>query len=174
MSKENGYDLAVVGSGSAAFAAAIRGAELGASVAMVERGTVGGTCVNVGCIPSKAELAAAGQRHRALDKRFPGVRTAANGVDLPALVAGTREEIRVELEPDGQAGWQPREAVVVAGRAGSGESCESCCPVLNFFASRAAAERWLAAHPDVQGAVISIPKGVAAGRAVFDDVLEEE
>jgi mercuric reductase len=88
MSKDNGYDLAVVGSGSAAFAAAIRAAELGASVAMVERGTVGGTCVNVGCIPSKAELAAAGQRHRALDNRFPGVRTAAKGVDLPALVAG--------------------------------------------------------------------------------------
>jgi mercuric reductase len=88
MSKDNGYDLAVVGSGSAAFAAAIRAAELGASVAMVERGTVGGTCVNVGCIPSKAELAAAGQRHRALHNPFPGIRTAANGVDLPALVAG--------------------------------------------------------------------------------------
>jgi hypothetical protein len=86
----------------------------------------------------------------------------------------THEEIRVELEPDGQASSQPREAVVVAGRAGSGESCDSCCPVLNFFASQATAERWLAAHPGVHGAAISMLEAVAAGRAVFGDVLEEE
>lgn len=48
------YDLVVIGSGGAAFAAAIRAPDLGRSVLMVERGTVGGTCVNVGCIPSKA------------------------------------------------------------------------------------------------------------------------
>lgn len=51
------YDLVVIGSGGAAFAAAIRARDLGRSVLMVERGTVGGTCVNVGCIPSKALLA---------------------------------------------------------------------------------------------------------------------
>src|SRR5438876_3206223 len=44
-----GYDLAVVGSGGGAFAAAIKATELGARVVMIERGTVGGTCVNVGC-----------------------------------------------------------------------------------------------------------------------------
>ena len=47
------YDLVILGSGSAAFGAAIRAVELGADVAMIERGTVGGTCVNVGCVPSK-------------------------------------------------------------------------------------------------------------------------
>src|SRR5712691_6174474 len=82
------FDLAIVGSGSAAFSAAIRASELGARVAMVERGTVGGTCVNVGCSPSKAELAAAAQVHRAARNPFPGVDTSANGVDIYALAAG--------------------------------------------------------------------------------------
>lgn len=58
MTERNGYDLAVIGAGSAAFAAAIRGTSLGARVALIERGTIGGTCVNVGCIPSKHLLAA--------------------------------------------------------------------------------------------------------------------
>lgn len=90
----NGYDLAIIGSGSAAFAAAIRASDLGASVAMVERGTVGGTCVNVGCIPSKAELAAASQRHCARHNPFPGVQTSADGLDVASLVAGKDELVR--------------------------------------------------------------------------------
>jgi mercuric reductase len=94
MNARDGYDLAIVGSGSAAFSAAIRASELGARVAMIERGIVGGTCVNVGCIPSKAELAAAGQRHRAAHNPFPGVETSANGVDLGALVGGKDEIVR--------------------------------------------------------------------------------
>jgi mercuric reductase len=85
------YDLAIVGSGGAAFAAAIAARERDLRVVMVERGTVGGTCVNVGCIPSKALLAAAEARHRALDHRFPGVSTDAAPVDMPALITGKRE-----------------------------------------------------------------------------------
>ena len=54
------YDLAIIGSGGAAFAAAIRATTLGKSVVMIERGTFGGTCVNTGCVPSKALIAAAG------------------------------------------------------------------------------------------------------------------
>jgi mercuric reductase len=50
------YDLVVIGSGGGAFAGAIRARDLGRSVLMVDRGTIGGTCVNVGCIPSKALL----------------------------------------------------------------------------------------------------------------------
>jgi len=52
------YDLVILGAGSAAFAAAIRARDLGARVAMVEAKTIGGSCVNVGCIPSKAVLRA--------------------------------------------------------------------------------------------------------------------
>jgi mercuric reductase len=50
------YDLVVIGSGSAAFAAAIRARDLGHRVMLVEHATIGGTCVNVGCIPSKSLL----------------------------------------------------------------------------------------------------------------------
>ncbi|MBA3407806.1 MAG: mercury(II) reductase [Solirubrobacterales bacterium] len=52
------FDLIVIGSGGGAFAGAIRARDLGRRVLMVERGTTGGTCVNVGCIPSKALLVA--------------------------------------------------------------------------------------------------------------------
>jgi len=54
------YDLAVIGSGAAAFAAAIVASDLGKRVVLVESNQVGGTCVNVGCIPSKAMLASVG------------------------------------------------------------------------------------------------------------------
>ncbi len=47
------FDLIILGSGSAAFGAAIKAVALGAKVGMIEKGTIGGTCVNVGCVPSK-------------------------------------------------------------------------------------------------------------------------
>lgn len=47
------HDLIILGSGSAAFGAAIKAVDLGAKVTMIEKGTIGGTCVNVGCVPSK-------------------------------------------------------------------------------------------------------------------------
>lgn len=88
MSETTHYDLAIVGSGSAAFATAIEARRKDASVVMIEHSTVGGTCVNVGCIPSKALLAAAEARHVALDQHFPGIATTAAGVDMAALVSG--------------------------------------------------------------------------------------
>ena len=47
------YDVLVIGGGPGGYAAAIRGAQLGARTALVEAGTMGGVCVNVGCIPTK-------------------------------------------------------------------------------------------------------------------------
>lgn len=82
------HDLAIIGSGGAAFAAAITARDSGASVVMIERGTVGGTCVNTGCVPSKALLAVAEARHTALDQRFPGIATQAGPVDMAALTGG--------------------------------------------------------------------------------------
>ncbi len=67
------FDLVIVGGGSAAFAAAIKGADLGARVAMVEGGTLGGTCVNVGCVPSKTLIRAAEARHRRTHHPFAGI-----------------------------------------------------------------------------------------------------
>ncbi|MEE1649866.1 mercury(II) reductase [Brachybacterium sp. J144] len=85
-------DLAIIGSGGGAFAAAIRATTLGKRVVMIERATVGGTCVNTGCVPSKALLAAAAARHTALDAtRFPGITATVGPVDMPALATGTAE-----------------------------------------------------------------------------------
>lgn len=89
--KNREYDLAIVGSGSAAFAAAIRAVGLGARVAMVERSAIGGTCVNIGCIPSKALLVAADARHRAAGHRFPGIATHSDPTDMEAVRAGKDE-----------------------------------------------------------------------------------
>ena len=87
------FDLAVIGSGGAAFAAAIRATTLGKSVVMIERGTLGGTCVNTGCVPSKALLAAAEARHVAADagSRFPGIAATAGPVDMHGLVGGKQD-----------------------------------------------------------------------------------
>ena len=60
---EASFDLAVLGGGSAGFAAAIRAAEQGARVALINHGTIGGTCVNVGCVPSKALIRSAEAAH---------------------------------------------------------------------------------------------------------------
>src|SRR5438552_10752157 len=84
-----GYDLAIIGSGGAGFAAAITARRAGASVVMIERGTPGGTCVNTGCVPSKALLAAAQARHVALTTdRFPGIHAGADDVTFPDLIVG--------------------------------------------------------------------------------------
>jgi mercuric reductase len=76
------HDLAIVGSGGGAFAAAIAARRRELRVVMVGRGPVGGTCVNTGCIPSKALLAAAAAHHAAGHT---------GPVDLSALMAGKRE-----------------------------------------------------------------------------------
>ncbi|HEX9563981.1 MAG TPA: mercury(II) reductase [Gemmatimonadaceae bacterium] len=67
------FDVAILGGGSAGFAAAIRAAELGARVALLEGGTLGGTCVNVGCVPSKTLIRAAETRHRRTQHPFDGI-----------------------------------------------------------------------------------------------------
>lgn len=69
------FDLIVLGGGSAGFAAAIKGADLGARVAIIEGGTLGGTCVNVGCVPSKTLLRAAEAQHSRIHHGFEGIPT---------------------------------------------------------------------------------------------------
>ena len=82
------YDLAVIGAGSAGFSAAITAAEQGANVALIGHGTIGGTCVNVGCVPSKTMIRAAEALHGArAAQRFPGLAGEANVVDWAGLIA---------------------------------------------------------------------------------------
>ncbi|MFJ1311883.1 mercury(II) reductase [Agrobacterium sp. P15N1-A] len=88
--KGNGrYDLIVVGAGSAGFSAAITAAEQGAQVALVGHGTIGGTCVNIGCVPSKALIRATEAVRHANDAaaRFDGIESGARVVDWAAQVA---------------------------------------------------------------------------------------
>ncbi|ADC52108.1 mercuric reductase (plasmid) [Alkalihalophilus pseudofirmus OF4] len=80
------YDLLIIGSGGAAFSAAIKAIEYGAKVGMIERGTVGGTCVNIGCVPSKTLLRAGEINHLAKVNSFTGLQTSAGEVELAPLI----------------------------------------------------------------------------------------
>ncbi|MBT1003889.1 mercury(II) reductase [Paenarthrobacter sp. DKR-5] len=140
------YDLAIIGSGGGAFAAAIRATNRGKRVLMVERSTVGGTCVNTGCIPSKALLAAAEARHVAVDAfgRFPGLRTSAGPVNMPELVSGKRslvEAMRSEKYVDLAAdyGWKLQHGT--AAFAGT-----AAAPVLNITVPDGTTETVSAQH----------------------------
>jgi len=101
------YDLAVVGAGSAGFSAAITAAEAGAQVALIGHGTIGGTCVNVGCVPSKALIRAAEAVHHAnAASRFAGISGQARVTDWNALraqkdglVASLRQAKYIDLLP---------------------------------------------------------------------------
>lgn len=140
------YDLAIIGSGGGAFAAAIRATNLGKRVLMVERGAVGGTCVNTGCIPSKALLAAAEARHVALDAsgRFVGISTSAAPVEMAELIEAKRslvETIRAEKYVVFAAdyGWEVRHGTA----AFAGTSSE---PVLEITGHDGAGTRVCAEH----------------------------
>ena len=78
----------MIGAGSAGFSAAITAAEGGKRVALIGHGTIGGTCVNVGCVPSKTMIRAAEAVHGAKSaQRFPGLQGAAQVDDWASLVA---------------------------------------------------------------------------------------
>ncbi len=80
------YDLVILGSGSTAFAAAIRAAELGKTVAMTESRTLGGTCVNRGCLPSKNLIEAARIYWEAYHPRYPGLLPKGMDLDFRTLI----------------------------------------------------------------------------------------
>lgn len=89
---EGKYDVAVVGAGSAGFSAAITAADEGAQVALIGYGTIGGTCVNVGCVPSKALIRAAETLHIAnAAERFNGIEASASVTDWRATVKQKQE-----------------------------------------------------------------------------------
>lgn len=90
--KSNNYDLIIIGGGSAAFAAAIKASELEKKVLMVNDGLpIGGTCVNVGCVPSKTLIRAAEQLHIANYPNFSSIKTGNNKINF-------REAIRQKSE----------------------------------------------------------------------------
>lgn len=84
---EQNYDLVVLGAGSGGYAAALRAAELGMSVGLIEKGKVGGTCLHVGCIPTKALLHSAEIADDARDAARFGVKATFEGIDMSAVTA---------------------------------------------------------------------------------------
>ncbi len=84
---ENGrYDLVILGSGSTAFAAALRAAEMGKTAVMTEARTIGGTCVNRGCLPSKNLIEAAKLVHEARQPKYPGIEPCEVRFDFGELI----------------------------------------------------------------------------------------
>jgi mercuric reductase len=72
MNSDNNLHIAVIGSGGAAMAAALKAAERGARITLIERGIIGGTCVNTGCVPSKIMSRAAHIAHLRTESPFDG------------------------------------------------------------------------------------------------------
>lgn len=95
------YDVTIIGGGSGGYAAAIRAAQLGAKVVVVERGETGGTCVNRGCIPSKVWLKAGGLFSQVKTADVYGLNFSAGEIDFNTLrerKIGVSAEIRMGME----------------------------------------------------------------------------
>ena len=90
---ENHFDLLILGSGSTAFAAALRAAELGKTAAMTEKRTLGGTCVNRGCLPSKNLIEAARSVWESSHPRYKGLKPAVMKFDFGELVSQKQDVV---------------------------------------------------------------------------------
>jgi dihydrolipoamide dehydrogenase len=87
VSEGSQFDVVVLGAGSGGYACALRAAQLGLSVALVEKDKVGGTCLHVGCIPTKALLHAAEVADAARESAQFGVRATLDGIDMDGVNA---------------------------------------------------------------------------------------
>ena len=90
----NEYDFLIVGGGAAGFAAALKANELGVKTLMVNRGHIGGTCVNVGCVPTKYILTALELKKRALVNHYSGLSFSVEEFDFGKLLEGKDELVR--------------------------------------------------------------------------------
>ncbi|MDQ3335721.1 MAG: mercuric reductase [Myxococcota bacterium] len=124
------YNLVVIGGGTAGLVSAIGAASLGAHVALIERSLLGGDCLNVGCVPSKAVIRAARAVHDVRTASALGVRTGRVDVDFGAAMARMRR-LRAAIAPHdsaarfrdagvdvflGDAKFVARDAIEVAGQ----------------------------------------------------------
>ena len=87
MAEGGHYDIVILGGGSGGYACALRAAELGKRVALIEKDKVGGTCLHRGCIPTKALLHAAEVADSTRESAKFGVRSAFEGIDMPAVLS---------------------------------------------------------------------------------------
>lgn len=90
--KSNHFDLIIIGGGSAAFSAAIKANELGLSTLMVNAGLdFGGTCVNVGCVPSKTLIRAAETAYHATHSNFAGIKPKGVDIDFAQVIKDKKQ-----------------------------------------------------------------------------------
>ena len=95
--KSDHYDLIIIGGGSAAFAAAIKASEFEKKVLMINDGLpIGGTCVNVGCVPSKTLIRTAEQFHNANNPNFSSIKSGKNKINFKEVI-GHKTELVEEL-----------------------------------------------------------------------------
>ncbi len=87
MAEGGHYDIVILGGGSGGYACALRAAEFGKRVALIEKDKVGGTCLHRGCIPTKALLHAAEVADSSRESQKFGVRTAFEGIEMPAVLS---------------------------------------------------------------------------------------
>jgi len=80
------FDLVILGAGSAGFAAAIKASEIGKKTAIIENGTIGGTCVNVGCVPSKHLLHVGDVYYYSKNHGFKGIKTGETALDFAEAI----------------------------------------------------------------------------------------
>ena len=125
------FDVVVIGAGPGGYPAAIRAAQLGAKVAIVERENLGGTCLNVGCIPTKALIACADAFVHLRDAAKLGVKAEKVTADFSAMMAhkqGVVTQLRKGVAAllagngvkvfQGQAAFEAHDQIVVSGKDG--------------------------------------------------------
>jgi dihydrolipoamide dehydrogenase len=126
------FDVVVIGAGPGGYPAAIRAAQLGAKVALVERENLGGTCLNVGCIPTKALIACADAYVHLRDAAKLGVKADNITADFGAMMAhkqGVVAQLRKGVQAllagngvkvfQGQAAFEAHDQIVVSGKEGA-------------------------------------------------------
>ena len=111
---EHTFDIVILGGGSGGYAAALRAAELGKSVALIEKDKVGGTCLHRGCIPTKALLHSAEIAENVRDAAKYGIGATFVGID-PAGVRAYREGIVAKKYKGLEGLIKARGITVVAG-----------------------------------------------------------
>lgn len=131
------HSIVIIGSGSAAFAAALEAKDLGAQVTLIEAGTIGGTCVNVGCVPSKIMIHAAQMAHQQAHHPFSGIETHEPSIDRAKLVIQQQARVDalrhdkyesiLESNPEinlvkGYARFQDQNTVIVTKKDGSNQT----------------------------------------------------
>src|SRR5262249_53271680 len=110
-------DLCVIGAGSAGLSVAAGAAQLGVEVVLIEEGAMGGDCLNYGCVPSKALLAAAHEAARPRQSAAFGINAPVPGVERERVAAHVRSVIAAIAPHDSVARFEGLGVTVIQARA---------------------------------------------------------